>query len=36
MFDKCGKLRLSLKSPLATVKSLAPHITALLAETPSC
>ena len=36
LFDKCGKLRLSVKSATASVKSLAPHITALLAETPSC
>ena len=36
LFDKCGKPRLSVKSATASVKSLAPHITALLAETPSC
>ena len=36
LFDKCGKLRKSVSKESASVKSLAPDITKLLAETPQC
>eukprot|EP01046_Picozoa_sp_COSAG06_P000178 COSAG06_NODE_5_length_38423_cov_121.612645_25_plen_155_part_00 len=36
LFDKCGKLRKSVSKESASVKSLAPDITKLLAETPMC